>query len=561
MDRMHRTFVCYSMAAAALQVWALPSALLAQTGEAPAHEHHAGSTTAQLGHVHFPNSGTPAAQDAFLRGIALLHSFEYEDAADAFRAAEGADRTFALPYWFEAFTHSHLLWGEDDTAAAHAVLTRLAHTPAARLARARTSRERGYGAAIEAFYADTDEATRCRAFADSMTHLAARDPRDLEAAAFASLALQMADVAGAVPQAERSATEREAIALAERVFKADPRHPGAAHYLIHIVDMDPSYAAAALPVARAYAKIAPAAEHALHMPSHVFLPLGLWSDLTASNERAWAASRAWVAKHGLSGAELDFHSLSWLEYGYLQEGRWAAARALIDTARSVLAGADVSNADHVDARFAVSSLAFLYAAETGRWGDAVIPPRDSGTPASSRARSFATVGDYQRFVIGAMRGDTGALAGGVTALRARVGVRTGPPRQGLDILATELEAMLVQARGDGERGRTLWMRAAAMADSQPPVGPPLVLVAHEILGAQLLAAARAPDAAAQYEDALAHLPNRSGALLGLARARAAAGDSASASAAYGRLLANWSEADTGLPALEEARRAAARRDQ
>jgi tetratricopeptide (TPR) repeat protein len=558
MDRANRSFV-WCVVAAALRIGTVPASILAQSAEASAHEHHA--TTSALGHVHFPNSGAAAAQAPFLRGIALLHSFEYDDAADAFRLAEGADRTFALPYWFEAFTHSHLLWGEDDTAAAHGVLARLDRTPAARLARARTSRERSYAAAIEAFYADTDEATRCRAFADSMTHLAARDPRDLEAAAFASLALQLADVAGAVAPAAQSATERDAIALAERVFKADPKHPGAAHYLIHIVDMDPSYATAALPVARAYAKIAPDAEHALHMPSHVFLPLGLWSDLTASNERAWAASRAWVAKHGLSGAELDFHSLSWLEYGYLQEGRWAAARALIDIARSVLAGADVSNAEHVDARFAVSDLAFLYAAETGRWSDAVIPPESSGPPSNARERVFATIGDYQRHAIGAMRSDTTGLADGAEDMRARVGVRSGPPRRGLDIMATELEAMLAQARKDEVRAGSLWTRAAAMADSQPPVGPPLVLVAHEVLGARLFAAGHAQAAAAQYEDALDHLPNRSGALLGLARARASAGDSASASAAYRRLLANWSEADTGLPVLEEARRGAGRRIQ
>jgi hypothetical protein len=561
MDRAHRAFIWYGVATAALHVSALPSAMLAQAGEVPAHEDHASSSDSQLGHVHFPNSGTAAAQLSFLRGIALLHSFEYDDAADAFRAAEDADHAFALPYWFEAFTHSHLLWGEDDTAGAHAVLARLDRTPAARLARVRTPRERSYAAAIEAFYGDTDEATRCRAFADSMTHMAARHPRDLEAAAFASLALQLADVAGAVAPAEQSRAEHDAIALAERVFRADPKHPGAAHYLIHIVDMDPSYAAAALPVARAYAKIAPDAEHALHMPSHVFLPLGLWSDLTTSNERAWAASRAWVAKHGLSGGELDFHSLSWLEYGYLQEGRWAAARALIDTARSVLAGADVSAAEHVDARFAVSDLAFLYAAETGRWGEAVVPPESSGPPSNARERVFTTIGDYQRHTLGAMRGDTTGLADGASDLRARVGVRSGPARRGLDIMATELEAMLAQARNDEARAGTLWMKAAAMADSQPPIGPPVVLVAHEILGARLLAAGQAQEAAAQYEDALAHLPNRSGALLELARARAAAGDSARASAAYGRLLANWSEADAGLPAVEEARRGAPRHNQ
>lgn len=249
----------------------------AQTG----HEHEHGG----LGTVSFPNSGAPAAQAPFLRGIALLHSFEYDDAEDAFHAAERADSSFALPYWFEALTHTQLLWGVDDADSARAVLARLGPTPAARLARAANDRERAYGAAVEAFYADTNVATRSMAFADSLRHIAARDAKDPEAAAFASLAIQMA-MAGS--RGADTLQRNEAIALAERVYRANPQHPGATHYLIHAYD-NPTIAPRGLAFARAYARVAPAAEHALHMPSHIFVQVGMWDDLVRSNEQSWAA--------------------------------------------------------------------------------------------------------------------------------------------------------------------------------------------------------------------------------------------------------------------------------
>jgi len=147
------------------------------------HAHDArGEGAPRLGTVAFPTSGNALAQASFLRGIAFLHSFHYEEAAKAFQAAERADTAFALPYWFEAFTHSHPLWGEDDPKAARQVLTRLGPTPQARLERAATPRERAYGAAIEAFFADTSMEVRARAFADSMRSLTSLYPDDLEAA-------------------------------------------------------------------------------------------------------------------------------------------------------------------------------------------------------------------------------------------------------------------------------------------------------------------------------------------------------------------------------------------
>jgi len=533
----------------------LSPALRAQEME---HRHAARPAEgSRLGTVAFPNSGAPGAQAPFVRGIALLHSFEYDDAAAAFQQAERADPAFALPYWFEAFTHSHLLWGEDDSDSARAVLRRLAPTPEARLARAATARERSYGAAIEAFFADTTEAVRARAFADSMTALAGRDSSDLEASAFAALGSLLALSSGGYARDQRQAAEARAIDLASRVFRLEPQHPGAPHYLIHVTDLDPSFATRALPAARAYSRIAPESEHALHMPSHVFLPLGLWDDVASSNERAWAASRHYVAEHHLSGADLDFHSLWFLEYAYLQQGRWRAARALLDTTRAVLAGADLAGAEHVDAQYARAQLAALYAGETGRWSAAVAPPSTPATFANHREMFFALDAEQSRLVAAAGRGDTAALAAGAGALRAHADSMDMPPmKRWMNMNALKLEALVARGRGQNERAIELAREASEIEDLYPPVGPAALPVARELLGELLLAGGHAAEAAQQYELVLTHLPNRSAALLGLARARAATGDSSAATQAYRRLLASWHAADGDLPALPEVRRGA-----
>lgn len=513
-------------------------AVLAQE---PPHEHAVYGH--KLGTIAFPNSGAASAQAPFLRGIALLHSFEYRDAADAFREAQAADRSFALAYWGEALTNTQLLWGVDDAAAARAALVRLAPTTSARLTLARTPRERSYGAAVEAFYADGATPVRARAFADSLRWLARRMPDDLEAAAFASLAIQMATNVGGYSPAERGAVLEDAIEFAERVFRANPDHPGAAHYLIHVYD-DPVLARRGLDAARAYAKIAPDAGHAVHMPSHIFVQLGLWRDAVASNERAWASSRAWAARRGAPGTALDFHTLEWLQYGYLQQGRYRAARALIDTARAVLSGADLSAAAP-DSRHVVARLEFALARETGDWRSAAMPALAAPSGESSvRARSFAALALYQRAARAAMTGSA-AVA---DSAAGRMGAESG---KWSAFAALQLKALAAWARGDCEPAIALLREAAAAEQQIAPVGPPPYLPAHELLGKALLDAGRPGEAAAAYEEALARRPNRAAALLGLARARTALGDAPRGRRAYEQLLDSWRDADADLAALPE----------
>src|SRR5215208_3143286 len=314
--------------------------------DATHHDHAPGAHAgARLGTVTFSNSGAPAAQRPFLRGLALLHSFEYDDARTAFRAAEQADSGFAMAYWGDALTFAQLLWALDYADSARVALARLGPTREARLARARTERERRYGSAVEALFDTVDAKARVRGYVASLRSLTSAHPNDLEARALLAIALLMEP--GSTP-AETKARTEESIALAKSVFAKSPDHPGGAHYLLHAAD-NPAYALQGLAAARAYAKIAPDAEHALHMPSHIFVQVGAWDDVVASNERAWPASRAWVKSHGVATTELSFHSLWWLQYGYLQEGRFGAAKALLDTVRVALEGTDWAASDAIDA--------------------------------------------------------------------------------------------------------------------------------------------------------------------------------------------------------------------
>ena len=497
----------------------LASGLRAQ-GREPGHAH-----APALGRVTFPNSGAARAQEPFIRGIALLHSFEYADAAAAFRQAQRADRRFALAYWAEALTHSPLLWGLDAPDSARRALARLAPTRAARLRLAPTARERSFGAAVEAFYADTTVVARTAAFADSMRALAARDTTDAEASAFAAIAVLMSAYAGPLPPGRDSVLRHEAIALASRVFRANPRHPGAAHYLIHAYD-HPAIAAGGLGFARAYAGIAPDAAHAQHMPSHIFVQLGAWNDLVASDERAWAASRGWVRRNRRPATELSFHSLGWLQYGYIQQGRIAAARALVDTARAVLAGSDLSAAE-VDARFAVPELTFAAAAAWGEWrGTAALrPPPAPPGGASVRERIFTYIAGWQAGYAAAMRGDTTVARRVADEHRSLLAALPAgaPGRVRLTLSALHIEAALARGRGDRAREIALLRQAVAIEDAEAPIGPPTSVPAHEQLGAALLADGKPAEAAAVIRRGLALRPNRSELRRALALAERAGG--------------------------------------
>lgn len=508
------------------------------------HEAHAAGNAHEkaLGTVVFPNSGNADAQRPFLRGVALLHSFEYAAAAREFRAAQKADPGFALAYWGEALTYSHVVWSTEDLRDSRAVLQRLAATPAQRLARARKAPERRFGAAVEAFYMKGPQSVRIRAYADSMRSYAQADTAAQEPAAFASHALLMAGSTAASP-GERDSLYREAIALSQRVLRANPNHPGATHYLIHLYD-NPGLATHGLEFARAYDKIAPDAEHALHMPSHIYLQLGMWADVVAANERAWPASRA--------AASPSWHALSWLQYAYLQQGRWAAARALIDSARAILP--TVKGYD-IDGAFAIPRLEFQYAAATGQWTRPLARPQPPTSEMSDREAGFRRSADYWSAVDAAQRNDTVELAQFAAPVIARAdsAISSTLAKSGSRVAlanALVVRALTAKSRGEGERYLQL-LRLAAEQEKQLDafVGPPERLFASELLGVQLLVLGRPAEAVGYFETVLRLCPGRAESLLGLARAKSAAGDRAGADVALAALRANWAGADSATLAL------------
>jgi tetratricopeptide (TPR) repeat protein len=525
----------------------LLGALLCATRAYAQHDDHSArgrheSHGAVLGHVSFSNSGASAAQKPFLTGLALLHSFEYDDAAESFRAAQKADPRFALAYWMEALTNSKTIWGLEDLPAVRSSLTRLAPTSEARLALARSANERAFGSAVEAFYQEGDLRSRVRSFADSMRQWSRSMPADPEARAFTALAIIWQ--ASYLRAEAADSLNREAVQHAQYVFDRNPQHPGAAHYIIHASDA-PAAAERGLRAAREYSKIAPDAEHALHMPSHIFLSLGLWDDMAQSNERAWKASRAYVSRHDQAAWDNDWHSLNWLQYAYLQHGRWKNARALIDTARSLTAAMrdKAKPADVPDAAYVVEQLAFRYGSETGDW---TAFPLDSAaidlsdTTISARARSMATASRYQRGTVAAMRRDSTA------ARAAAVAIRSARPA-----MAQMVEVSLLEKTGSRDAFITALetLRPQTRVDRYSSMTPSPMINVDETLGAALIAAGRPRDAIAVYRGALMDRPRRAASLLGLARAQEAAGDKAGAQQTWDELSKMWKHADPEIRSL------------
>ena len=516
------------------------------------HSHANTTTHSRLGNVVFANSGAAAAQGDFLRGVALLHSFEYEDAAKAFKAAQKRDKSFALSYWMEALTYRHPLWGQEDLNAARAALASLGSSPEIRLGRAKTARERAYGSAVEALFGSGAEIDRVRAFADGMSKVADSYPQDLEASAFA--ALGSLGLWSQLGRGSATAPVESAIRYAQRVFDSNPRHPGASHYLIHAYD-DPKRAERGLPFAREYAQIAPDAEHAVHMPSHIFLQLGLWDDVVASNERAWAASRAWVARNKLAAIENDFHSFTWLQYAYIEQGRYHAAKGLIDTLAVLFRGADFGT-EFSDASLVGPDLTFRYRVASGDWSDTGLPSAGRQDDRHSpRAVGFRTTMLLQQAIAAAMRGDSA----NARALVARVQSRTDsgvPGDYGTASYTTGLnvaKALVAEKSGDMATAIDLLRAAGDLESKTSPQGPPFLPPALEMLGNALLEAGRPQEAVIAFTKELELRRNRSESLLGLARARLAAGDSKGGVEAYSKLLLNWKNADPGLAALAEAK--------
>lgn len=412
-----------------------------------------------LGTIVFPNSGKPAAQAAFLRGVLLLHNFAYPQAQKAFAEAREIDPKFALAYWGEAMTYNHPLWNQVDVEAGRGALKNLRP-----LAASATPRERGYIDAVEALYGAGDKTARNYAYEAAMERLARANPGDVEAQAFWALSILGS-------REWHQLDERRSVraaAILEELFPTHPDHPGVLHYLIHAYD-DPVHAPLGLRAARRYANVASSAPHALHMPSHIFLQLGMWNDTIRSNEAAYALSKKW--------GQPDMHSLNWLQYAYLQQHRYADAKKLIEEAHG----------DHRE------DMEVRYAAESGDWkGFTFTQPLGKALQAIAQKR----LDDAQRF-IAHLKED-------------------GPD-------ADEARAMLAAARGNmADAFRYAQKAIAAEEKLGVPSGPPENFKpAHELYGELLMQAGKKSEALAQFQTSLLRTPNRAASVADVQRAESA----------------------------------------
>ena len=491
----------------------------------------ASATAGDLGKIHFPTSGSPGAQQHFLRGALLLHSFEYDDAREAFRAAREVDPDFAMAAWGEAMTFNHPLWLRQNLEEARAALEGLAPTPEERRAKAPTEREKGYLRAVEILYGEGDKLARDLAYAEAMGELSAGFPDDLDAAAFHALA-----ILGTCHDGRDTAAYMRAAAIVEEVFDQNPEHPGAAHYLIHSYD-DPVHAPLGLRPARLYAQIAPAAVHALHMPSHVFLALGLWDETASSNEDSWQASLARRERLDLGVDAKSFHALLWLEYAYLQQGRFRDARKLL-----AIMEEDARASGSERTRSHLAYMRAHYLVETRRWDEAIEAPDLEGLSLKPAATVLFTDGlaalyrgelELAGLKLAALRERRHDVLAGATEDHCSQGyTRTGGERT-LEAMVMELqlEGLLALARGETDPGLEKLREAATLEEDMPfGFGPPVPpKPAQEVLGEALLELGRHGEARAALEAALDRAPRRVRSLEGLRRAAAETGDSALAS--------------------------------
>jgi len=514
-----------------------------------------------LGRIAFPNSGAPSAQPAFIRGVLLLHSFEYDEAIAAFREAQRVDPSFAMAYWGEALSYNQPLWYNENLEKARAALARLGPTPAGRQQKAPTPREQGYLDAVERLFGDGSKSVRDRAYADRMAALSRANPADDEAAAFYALALL-----ATIPNGSRdTAISLKAGAIATAILKRNPEHPGAAHYALHAYD-DGEHAAMALDAARLYAKIAPASSHARHMPSHAFLPLGKWDEAAASDESAYRVSVDRARAKGLSASQYDFHSLSWLHYEYLQQGRFSKARKLttiVDAADNEIAEIGRTKASAAD------TMPHHVESEIGRGSGPLSLRRER---ASMRARfvveserwdvmkgqgSFDDVDELFALGLASVAlGDRGRVEAALDQLRAARDAAPDADNKALaEIMYRQIAGLHAMASGRRDEGLSMLASAADLEAARPkPIARPYpIKPAGELYAEALLSAGDAARAVQIYQRALARTPGRAASLIGLARALKASGQSAQSARIARQLVAMWHLADADEPRLAEAK--------
>jgi hypothetical protein len=473
----------------------------------PEHDHPAPE---KLGTVYFPISCAGEVASDFERGVALLHSFAYGPAARAFAQVSARDPACAMAHWGIAMSTWHELWSPPTAAELRRGREEI---QTARRLGARTDRERLLIGAAAAYFSD-DDATQSTIHAqhyEQAMETAARNlPQDTEVQVFYALSL----LAIAPPTDRTHADQKRAAAILEPIYRAQPDHPGVAHYLIHACDSS-ELAARGLPAARAYALIAPSAPHALHMPSHIFTRLGLWDDSIGSNEAARAAAHS----QGDVGEEL--HAMDYLTYAYLQRGRDQDAERVVHG----LADMGPMAARDFKVGYAATAMPVRLAMERQRWNDAV-----GMTPLADAAPQVAAVVYWARAVAlsrSGHPGDADAPIESLAACQARARAAGADYWVGqIEVLSKEARAWQAAAAGKPALGVELLRSAADAEDATEklPVTPGPIIPAREQLGELLLQLGQPRDALRELTQSLKETPARRGALQAAARAADGVGE-------------------------------------
>jgi hypothetical protein len=508
---------------------------------APQHD-HASDQPDRMGTVHFLTSCSPEVRVEFDLAVATLHSFGYRKSAQLFAHVLSTDPSCSMAEWGIAMTHYHQLWNpptqDDLRIGLEAAQQGLSMGP-------KTQRERDYLGAIHGFYQNAGSeghSIRAKRYETAMESLHSRYPHDSEAAIFYALSL----IANAPLNDKSYANQNKATQILEPIILQQPQHPGVAHYIIH-ADDNPVLAPLALDAAKHYSQIAPAAPHALHMPSHIFTRLGLWDDSIASN----LASADSARKQNLAGDEL--HALDYLVYAYLQTGRITEARKLTQQLPVVEPG----DAAGYAGEYATAAIPARYWIERQQWDAAAalpLPPQTS--PADPYASTLATL--YFARALGASR--RGDIRAAQAAMQPLLSLRDALAQNGdsdadqVNVQSKVVNAWIKWAEGDHEVALKEMRTAAAMEDAteKSPVSPGSIAPATEMLGDMLLLAKQPKLALTAYESALKTTPGRLRAEYGAAVSAEAAGMRPAAERHYRRLLTNCSHADADLPELTRA---------
>ena len=481
-------------------------------------EHVEKTPEANLGKIEINVTGSAEALPYFHEGLLLLHSFEFDDAGEKFAKAIELDSSFAMAAWGEAMSYNHPLWRERYAEDGIAALKKLGDTPEIRLQKAPTEFEKDMLSAVEILYTDGEKKEQDVAYKNQMENLYKKYEGNHEVAAFYALSLL-----GSVKGGRDTETYEKGAGIAQSIIDENPNHPGALHYLIHSYD-DPDHAQLALSAANSYAKVAPDAEHALHMPSHIYVAMGMWDEVISSNIASYNASVARMEDKKLDNDARGYHAFKWLMYGYLQKGNFEKAKEMVYDMKK---HCDEKPSSKARSHFIMMQGAYL--TESGNWEDSIsmktVDLEELNLPTKA-VQSFTQgmLAYHQKDKTGVTNaikeisklridGEARMVVGQPKTCSGVSRYKQPPTKNGVNtakVMEMELNAVLAMLNDDNATAEK-WLKEATTLESETSFsyGPPnIVKPSHEFYGEWLLKNNKLKEAKSQFENQLERAPKR-----------------------------------------------------